>query len=215
MPHAIPPTLADWLDGWRVSKNGNPVRLVGPDVYVVFPAQGRPPGYLCRVGRTLLEARWPDVETAKARLYEHLLELSPAELAELHGPPQADRPEPRREPQGAPPTDDGELLAELPRGLDEVLRVTLREYEGRPFVSLRVWALGQSGGYWPVKGKGCTVRIREAEAVAGALRRAAALADPGRGVAERGASGRGGWSSSLPPLRSSAPFDEFDDEGAN
>lgn len=61
----------------------------------------------------------------------------------------------------------------IPRGEAEELRVSLDEYQGHPFVSIRVWALGRDGQWWPVRGKGCTIRVREMGQVIAALGRAA------------------------------------------
>ncbi len=66
-----------------------------------------------------------------------------------------------------PPAEQGERLAVFPRGTGQELRVALAEYQGRPFLSLRVWAQDpNSGDWWPVKGKGCSVRIAEAAGLA-------------------------------------------------
>ncbi len=70
----------------------------------------------------------------------------------------------------------GTKLAAIPRGTHEELRVSLDEYEGHPFVSLRMWARAADGPWLPVRGKGCTVRLRELEAVADALREAIGIA---------------------------------------
>lgn len=83
-----------------------------------------------------------------------------------------------------PPHDEGERLATLPRGDGrEELRVTLKSYEGRPYVALRVWEKDDQGRLWPVKNKGCSVRLGEAAAVADALTRA--VAGPGAARPER------------------------------
>ncbi len=66
----------------------------------------------------------------------------------------------------------GTKLVAIPRGTHEELRVSLDEYEGHPFVSLRVWARATDGPWLPVAGKGCSVRLRELAEVADALREA-------------------------------------------
>jgi hypothetical protein len=48
----------------------------------------------------------------------------------------------------------------LPRGEGAELRVSLAEYQGRPYVSLRVWERGSDGELWPSK-KGCSIRASE------------------------------------------------------
>ena len=64
--------------------------------------------------------------------------------------------------------DRGEVLAEIPRRDGSTLLVSWRVYEGRPFVSIAPWRDG-----WPVKGKGCSVRLGELGAVLDALVKAA------------------------------------------
>lgn len=80
-------------------------------------------------------------------------------------------PDPPR-PQ-SPPEQDGQLLAALPRnGGKEELRVALRRYNDRPFVSLQLWARNDRNEMWPVAGRSVSVRLAEAAAVIEALRRA-------------------------------------------
>src|SRR4051812_16555950 len=74
-------------------------------------------------------------------------------------------------PTPDPPREDGKRLAEIPRGNNAVLRVTLQEYEGRPYLALRVWEKGQDGKLYPCKGKGCSIRISEIPHVQAALAR--------------------------------------------
>jgi hypothetical protein len=93
-------------------------------------------------------------------------------------------------PAPAPPAQRGEVLAVLRRGRGEELRVVLDEYEGNPYLCLRVWAPCPDGRLMPVRGKGCSVRLREAEAVAEALVRGVELAEDG---------------DARPPQRSKAP----------
>jgi len=76
--------------------------------------------------------------------------------------------------QDAEPESNGRKLASIPRGTHEELRVTLDEYEGHPYVQLRAWERG-AGGWFPTR-KGVTVRLRELEAVAEALREALEVA---------------------------------------
>lgn len=64
--------------------------------------------------------------------------------------------------------DRGEVLAEITRRDGSTLLVSWRVYEGRPFVSIAPWRDG-----WPVKGKGCSVRLGELGAVFDALVKAA------------------------------------------
>ena len=53
------------------------------------------------------------------------------------------------------------LHASIARGDDEELRLSWAEYNGRHFLNLRIWKKDDSGAWWPEKGKGCTVRVRE------------------------------------------------------
>lgn len=71
--------------------------------------------------------------------------------------------------QPRPPQETGRRLATFPRGDGVELRVSLAEYQGRPYVALRVWERGQDGQWWPVRGKGCSVRVAEARELAEAL----------------------------------------------
>jgi hypothetical protein len=79
------------------------------------------------------------------------------------------------------PVDTGERLATLERSDSEQVRVSWAEYEGKPFLSIRLWTRGADGQWWPDKTKGITVRVRElatfAEGVAAALEK---LEDMGR-----------------------------------
>lgn len=68
---------------------------------------------------------------------------------------QAMGPGARREP----PKESGKRLATIPRGDDAELRVVWDEYEGKPYVGIRVWEL-RDGTAYPTK-TGCTVRLRE------------------------------------------------------
>jgi hypothetical protein len=54
--------------------------------------------------------------------------------------------------QASQPPNPGQVLAGIPRneGHDE-LRVTLDTYNGRPFISVRLWERDRSGGWWPTR----------------------------------------------------------------
>jgi hypothetical protein len=78
--------------------------------------------------------------------------------------------------------EKGERVATFPRkgwkgSPDTELRVSLDEHEGHPFISIRVWEQGRDRRWWPVKGKGCSVRVAEARGVAEALLEALAKLD--------------------------------------
>jgi len=79
--------------------------------------------------------------------------------------------------QPTPPQEQGRRLATFPRGDGAELRISLAEYQGGPYVALRVWERDQAGAWWPVKGKGCSVRIAEAGKLAEALTAVAGVSD--------------------------------------
>lgn len=91
------------------------------------------------------------------------------ELARAAAAERAARP-------STPAPDPGTVLAALPRADGTELRVSVHVYEGRPFVRVAPWQRGSDGAWWPVKGKGATVRTRELPTVIVAL--AAALDAP-------------------------------------
>jgi hypothetical protein len=78
----------------------------------------------------------------------------------------------------AAPEPDGEILARFPRknigGPAQELRVVLDHYEGHAYLAVRVWQEGDGGVWWPVKGKGVSIRLSECEGMAEALLRARA-----------------------------------------
>jgi hypothetical protein len=71
--------------------------------------------------------------------------------------------------QAAAPQESGERVATFARHGGEELRVNLAEYEGHPYLSLRVWAPGTDGQLWPVRGKGLSVKLREVASLAEVL----------------------------------------------
>jgi len=75
------------------------------------------------------------------------------------------------------PDDDGVKLATIARGGDREVRIRWREFKGHRFVDVREWAASaQTGEWWPVKGRGLSLKPRELGAVLGALRQASELA---------------------------------------
>jgi len=76
----------------------------------------------------------------------------------------------QRAAPGAAPPDPGTVLASIARPDGTQLRVSAHTYEGRPFVRVAPWATRDGGStWWPVKGKGASVKVRELAAVAAAL----------------------------------------------
>jgi hypothetical protein len=74
------------------------------------------------------------------------------------------------------PTDEGEQLATLDRGPGKQLRLRWKEFKGHHFLDVREWSRSEQGGdWWPVKGKGITIKHRELDAVIAALEAARGL----------------------------------------
>lgn len=98
------------------------------------------------------------------------------------------------EPQ--PPAEDGERLLTLPRGGEQELRLNLCEYEGRPYLALRLWERGRGGAWFPTR-KGCSIRMHEAGQLAEVLARVAqdrpAQSPQDRSGASRGARDGGSY----------------------
>jgi hypothetical protein len=97
-------------------------------------------------------------------------------------------------PAPAGPAENGARLATFPRGQGDELRVNLDEYQGRAYISIRVW----NGGY-PVRGKGCSVRVSEARGVAEALLAALDELGEGREAAAAGPGPRGRRAAAVGP----------------
>jgi hypothetical protein len=80
-----------------------------------------------------------------------------------------------REKAREAPKEEGKRLGVLRRDGEE-LRIVWSEYEGRPYLSLRIWTKGTNGAFYPDKARGFTVRLRElpdfADAIQGALEEA-------------------------------------------
>lgn len=77
------------------------------------------------------------------------------------------------------PQENGVRLATMKRGDDEELRVNWSEYNGKNFLSVRVWT--RSGEAWfPVKDKGVTIRLHELGDFAEGVGRALDLAAEGK-----------------------------------
>jgi hypothetical protein len=74
----------------------------------------------------------------------------------------------------AEPKPEGVRLATFERAEGE-LRWSFDTYEGKPFVSGRVWMRGPDGKFYPTK-KGISVRIKEIDDVVSALEKAWRLA---------------------------------------
>lgn len=76
----------------------------------------------------------------------------------------------------AAPPDEGRVLARCARAgrpgqAAEELRLALRQFEGHPFIDLRVWYQTEAGQWLPTK-KGCSIRRGELEQIGRGLREA-------------------------------------------
>jgi len=98
-----------------------------------------------------------------------------------------------RTPDAEPPESTGRKLAVVPHDTTAEPRITLDEYEGHPYVQLRAWERGATG-WFPTR-KDVTIRLRELQAVADALREALEIAGVLNAKGERHPVGR----SPLPP----------------
>lgn len=75
-----------------------------------------------------------------------------------------------------PPVETGTRLATFEREREGgEVRWTFDRYEGRPFVSGRIWTRGHDGNFYPSQ-KGVTVRLKELGDVIAGLERALRLA---------------------------------------
>ena len=61
---------------------------------------------------------------------------------------------------GNAPQDTGIRLATFPRPEGE-LRLTWNTYEDRPYLRLQLWSKGEDGSFWPVKGQGFTIKVKD------------------------------------------------------
>jgi hypothetical protein len=122
---------------------------------------------------------------------------------------------PRR--QGQPPPETGRRLATIPRPKDdEEIRINWCEYEGHPYLGVRIWRRGDDGNLWPDKHRGFSIRLHELPDVAEAIAEAIDLAEahqrsrPQQRPQRQAGDGRRAWRPPSLPGMSSEPFDEFD-----
>lgn len=86
--------------------------------------------------------------------------------------------QPQRTDAAAGLPDEGFQVATLQRSETEQVRVRIVTFNGgAPFMRLQVWTKGSDGGWWPSKGKGLTVRLRELPDLAEGIIKAMAEAD--------------------------------------
>jgi len=87
-----------------------------------------------------------------------------------------DRMPPRR--ATAPPQENGRRLPTLDRSETEQIRINWSEYEGKPFLSIRMWKRGDYGQFWPAPKRGISIRVRELPDLADGVGAAMDLAAP-------------------------------------
>jgi hypothetical protein len=76
---------------------------------------------------------------------------------------------------GKAPEDTGIRLATFQRPEGE-LRFTWNTYEDRPYLRLQLWSKGEDGSFWPVKGQGLTIKVKELPDMADGLQKALDMA---------------------------------------
>ena len=116
--------------------------------------------------------------------------------------------------RATPPVDSGTRIGTIRRSATEEIRVSWNEYEGKPFINIRLWREADDGsGFWPDSRRGISIRIRELAqlgvAIADCLEQAEADVvawceqQPGRRIDPE----------TLPPapLPGQQAFDEFED----
>jgi hypothetical protein len=76
---------------------------------------------------------------------------------------------------GTAPVDQGIRLATFPRPEGE-LRLSWNVYEDRPYLRFQLWSKSDDGSFWPVKGQGLTVKVKELPDLAEGVSRALDMA---------------------------------------
>ena len=61
----------------------------------------------------------------------------------------------------SPAPDEGQILKAIDRTDGTQLRVSLHLYQEKPYLRIAPWQRGENGSWWPVKGKGVTIKVRE------------------------------------------------------
>jgi hypothetical protein len=57
--------------------------------------------------------------------------------------------------------DQGDVLSRVSRPDGSEMRVSAHVYEGKPFLRVGPWQRGEGDSWWPIKGKGTTIKMRE------------------------------------------------------
>ena len=80
-----------------------------------------------------------------------------------------------RQGGGNAPQDTGVRLATFPRPEGE-LRFTWNVYEDRPYLRLQLWSKSDDGSFWPVKGQGFTIKVKDLPDLAEGVQKALDMA---------------------------------------
>ena len=80
-----------------------------------------------------------------------------------------------KERTGTAPQDTGIRLATFPRPEGE-LRLSWNVYEDRPYLRFQLWSKSDDGSFWPVKGQGLSIKIKELPGLAEGVSRALDMA---------------------------------------
>jgi hypothetical protein len=118
--------------------------------------------------------------------------------------------------QATPPQETGKRIGTVERSADEQIRVTWCEYQGKPYVNLRLWRRDSTNDtWWPDAKRGISIRIRELPDMCDALAAAVDLAaEQLRPSPDREQGPRRGYDpGALPPASQgqggNGEFDEF------
>ena len=76
---------------------------------------------------------------------------------------------------GTAPQDSGIRLATFPRPEGE-LRFSWNAYEGKPYLRFQLWSKGDDGSFWPVKGAGLSIKVKELPDLAEGVQKALDMA---------------------------------------
>ncbi len=80
-----------------------------------------------------------------------------------------------RQGSGNAPQDTGIRLATFPRPEGE-LRFTWNVYEDRPYLRLQLWSKSDDGSFWPAKGQGFTIKVKDLPDLAEGVQKALDMA---------------------------------------
>jgi len=77
---------------------------------------------------------------------------------------------------GEPLQDEGVKIATLNRGPNRELRIRWKQFKGHNYLDVREWSVNpMNSQWWPVKGKGVTIKPQELAEVAAAITRASTI----------------------------------------